>query len=167
MRIAALTTWVLAALLGLYMFTVWLIEDDGSQDLKGYRRLRAPVVFSHAALAVAGLVIYLVFGYVDWHSLVWAAVGILAVVAALGVFMFTRWIPVHRMASAQPDLLTTERERAASHGLSRSLPEAGPERDQPLLMLPPERHFPVPVVLLHGVFAVTTFVLVLLVALLK
>lgn len=55
MTVAALAAWLLTAGLGLYMFTIWLIEDDGSEDGRSYRRLRAPVVFSHAGLAVTGL----------------------------------------------------------------------------------------------------------------
>jgi manganese efflux pump family protein len=136
MSFAALIAWLLTAGLGLYMFAIWLIEDDGSDDGHSYRRLRAPVVFSHAGLALAGLVVWFISIYVPLNILGDTAVVILAVVAALGVFMFTRWIPVHRMYSG------------------RLVPELG--------SAPPERNFPLPVVLLHGVLALTTVTLVVI-----
>ena len=43
MTVAALAAWLLTAGLGLYLFTIWLIEDDGSENGRSYRRLRAPV----------------------------------------------------------------------------------------------------------------------------
>ena len=133
MSAAALITWFLTALLGLYMFTIWLIEDDGRQDGTGYRRLRAPVVFSHVGLAVVALVIWLLHLYIDLGRLDWVPIGLLVIVAVLGVTMFTRWVPVHRLAN-----------------------------EQALQALPPERNFPVTVVALHGIFAVVTVVLVLI-----
>jgi hypothetical protein len=48
-----------------------------------------------ALLALTGLVlwvIHLLFGSTAWG---WAALGVLAGVATLGLTMFTRWIPVH------------------------------------------------------------------------
>lgn len=152
MSTAALVTWLLTAALGLYMFTIWLIEDDGAEDGAGYRRLRAPVVFSHAGLAVIALGFWLVHLYVDLGRLDWVPVGLLAVVAVLGVIMFTRWVPVHRLANAQARRL--EEARVGADG--------SPLPVLPVTGLPPERNFPVTVVALHGIFAVTTVVLVLI-----
>src|SRR5215467_10731884 len=98
MAVAALVAWLLTAGLGLYMFAIWLIEDDGSEDGRTYRRLRAPVVFGHAGLAVTGLGVWIVSIYVHLNLLGWITILILVLVAILGVFMFTRWIPVHQMA---------------------------------------------------------------------
>jgi hypothetical protein len=150
MSAAALVTWLLTAVLGLYMFTIWLIEDDGRQDGAGYRRLRAPVVFSHVGLAVVALVIWLVHLYVDLGRLDWVPIGLLAVVAVLGVTMFTRWVPVHRLANAQARQLAETRVAA----------DGSPLPVLPAQALPPERNFPVAVVALHGIFAVVTVVLV-------
>jgi manganese efflux pump family protein len=97
MSVAALIAWVLTAGLGLYMFTTWLIEEDGSTGPESYRRLRAPVVFSHAGLALSGLAVWLLYVYIDSRRLAWTALIILLAVAALGLIMFTRWIPVHRL----------------------------------------------------------------------
>ena len=83
MTVAALAAWLLTAGLGLYMFAIWLIEDDGSDDGKGYRRLRAPVVFGHAGLAMTGLGIWFIYSYVDIERLAWVAILILVLVAIL------------------------------------------------------------------------------------
>jgi hypothetical protein len=71
----------------------------------------------------------------------WAAVGILAVIASLGLTMFTRWIPVHRGFAA------------AGSGPGSLPADFG---------FPAEREFPVSVVAGHGVLAVATVTLVLL-----
>jgi hypothetical protein len=167
MSFAALITWVLTALLGLYMFTTWLIEDDGSADQTSYR-LRAPVVFTHAALALTGLVVWLLYVYVDSRRLAWAALIVLIAVATLGLIMFTRWVPVHRQ----------DAERAGTHsGRNRGRRGPDPAGARPGGQRPDglapgslaapelgERSFPATVVVLHGVFAVITIGLVLLVA---
>ena len=60
--------------------------------------------------------------------------------------MLTRWIPVHRAANASADTAAL----------------AGTDSDLVVATGPPERNFPVPVVVAHGVFAVATFALVTL-----
>lgn len=144
MSVAAFGAWLVTALLGLYMFTIWLIEDDEFESGAGIRRLRAPVVFSHVGLAFAGLACWFVYLQVDADQLAWAAAGIVVVVAVLGATMFTRWIGVRRFASAQEAALAAQRPA----GL-------------PGLALPPERNFPVSIVALPGIFAVITVGLVL------
>jgi hypothetical protein len=165
MAVAALFAWILTAGLGLYMFAIWLIEDDGSEDGRSYRRLRAPVVFGHAGLAIIGLIVWFISIYVHINSLSWVTLLILALVATLGVFMFTRWIPVHRMYSGPQGLSASE---AAGMAQDRPSPggtrfgEAGGRPIHELGPMPPERNFPLPVVLLHGVLAVTTVTLVVI-----
>jgi hypothetical protein len=153
------------------MFTIWLIEDDGSEDRKSYRRLRAPVVFGHAGLAVTGLGVWFIYIYVDIGRLAWIAILILVLVAILGAVMFTRWIPVHRMVRRRPTL--PDRQET---GLARSRAGPGPVWGPPEWpgrpipgtgSLPPEQNFPLPVVALHGVFAVVTVTLVILATLLS
>jgi hypothetical protein len=162
MAVAALVAWLLTAGLGLYMFAIWLIEDDGSIDGRSYRRLRAPVVFGHAGLAVIGLCVWIISIYVHMNSLSWITLSILALVAALGVFMFTRWIPVHRMYSESADLPARQAAGMAQGRAGSGLYEAGGRPIHVLEPMPPERNFPLPVVLLHGVLAVTTVTLVVI-----
>ena len=162
MAVAALVAWLLTAGLGLYMFAIWLIEDDGSIDGKSYRRLRAPVVFGHAGLAVIGLCVWIISIYVHMNSLSWITLPILALVATLGVFMFTRWIPVHRMYSESADLPARQTAGMTQGLVGPGLYEAGGRPIHELEPMPPERNFPLPVVLLHGVLAVTTVTLVVI-----
>ncbi|HLQ54995.1 MAG TPA: hypothetical protein VK162_12085 [Streptosporangiaceae bacterium] len=148
MAIAALTTWLMTATGGLYLFAVWLIEHDGSKKGGAASRLRAPVVFSHVTLAVGGLIIWVIYLYVDKARLAWAAFFILLPVVLLGLTMLTRWIPVHRAANASVDIAGPARSGSAA-----------------VIVGPPERNFPVPVVVAHGALAVVTLALVALTAL--
>ena len=72
----------------------------------------------------------------------WAALGVLAGIATLGLTMFTRWIPVHIAYVAA---------ESGKHG--RQLADYD---------FPAERAFPLPVVVGHGLLASTTVTLVLL-----
>jgi hypothetical protein len=77
----------------------------------------------------------------DQKRLAWATVAALGAVAVLGLIMAARWIRVYRAVGNPGPSLT----RSA--------------------IVPPERNFPLPVVVLHGLLAVTTLVLVLFTAL--
>jgi hypothetical protein len=139
MGVASLISWFVTAFVGLYLLTVWLIENDVSQ--RAVRsRLPGPVIGGHVLLAVSGLVcwvVHLLLGSASWG---WVTLGILAGVATLGLTMFTRWIPVHAAYMAA--------EAAGSRSAESDFPA--------------ERAFPVTVVAIHGVLAVTTVTLVLL-----
>jgi manganese efflux pump family protein len=139
MGVASLISWFVTAFVGLYLLTVWLIENDVSQ--RAVRsRLPGPVIGGHVLLALTGLVcwvVHLLFGSASWG---WAALGVLGGVATLGLTMFTRWIPVHAAYMAA--------EAAGSRSAESDFPA--------------ERAFPVTVVTIHGVLAVTTVTLVLL-----
>src|SRR5215470_10760300 len=140
MGVAALISWFVTAFIGLYLVAVWLIENDVSQQGTVRSRLPGPVILGHVLLALTGLVtwvVHLLLGSASWG---WAAVGILAGIATLGLTMFTRWIPVH-----------------AAYMAAESAQGMSAEFD-----FPAERAFPLTVVILHGVLAVTTLTLVLL-----
>ncbi|MEU1011809.1 hypothetical protein [Streptomyces sp. NPDC005890] len=142
MDIAALITWVVTALGGFYMLGTWIQRGGIRQQQTGTSRLPAPVVFGHFALAAIGLVVWIIYVVADRTALAWTSFGLLLPVALLGFVMLARWIPVHR-------------DRAA----------AGTTAQGGAGTVPAERHFPVPVVVAHGLFAVATLVLVLLSAL--
>ncbi|MEV6322895.1 hypothetical protein AB0M45_17115 [Nocardia sp. NPDC051787] len=133
MAIAALITWLLTAAGGFVLLSTWI--SKGATRQPDTTQLPPPVVFGHFILAVAGLIVWIIYLFADTDALAWTAFILLLPVALLGLFMFTRWLPVYRA-------------RAAS-----GTQEAA------------ESHFPVAVVAGHGVFAVTTVVLVLLTAL--
>lgn len=151
MSIFALFAWIIAACGGLYLLAVWLIEYDREFQGAAASRLPVPVIAAHALLAVGGLVLWGINLVLQNVKLAWTAFGVLVVVASLGLVMAVRWIYMFRA--------TTEARRAAVAG---SPSAHGAEL---LLLLPPERNFPVSVVIGHGVLAVTTLVLVLLTAL--
>jgi hypothetical protein len=146
MDIAALITWVVTALGGFYMLGTWIQRGGIRQQQTGASRLPAPVVFGHFALAAVGLVVWIIYVVADTTALAWTAFVLLLPVALLGFVMLARWIPVHRdrtTAGATPAAATPGAEAA----------------------VPAERHFPVAVVVAHGLLAVATLVLVLLTAL--
>ncbi|MEV5169991.1 hypothetical protein AB0L10_02620 [Streptomyces flaveolus] len=146
MDIAALITWVITALGGFYMLGTWIQRGGIRQQQSGTSRLPAPVAFGHFALAAIGLVVWIIYVVADRSALAWTAFGLLLPVALLGFVMLARWIPVHR-------------ERAT---VGAAAAAGGPGAEG---TVPAERHFPVPVVVAHGLLAVATLVLVLLTAL--
>ncbi|MEU6321817.1 hypothetical protein [Streptomyces sp. NPDC047009] len=144
MDIAALITWVVTALGGFYMLGTWIQRGGIRQQQTGTSRLPAPAVFGHFALAAIGLVVWIIYVVADKSALAWTAFGLLLPVALLGFVMLARWIPVYRNRTAAP-------ADTAAQGTERTVPA--------------ERHFPLAVVVAHGLLAVVTLVLVLLTAL--
>jgi hypothetical protein len=102
------------------------------------------IIFTHLALAAAGLAMWVTYLVLERKMFAWTAIGILGGIAALGATMFLRWIPVYR-------------------GPARAAGQAQPSGGA--LAVPAEGNFPVVVVALHGLLAVTTLVLALLAAL--
>jgi hypothetical protein len=157
MEVAALVTWLVTAVGGFVLFGTWLARGGArnpahasaaagvARDAAGAAglpvtaptRLWPPLVFGHVLLAVAGLVVWIVYLVNDSEALAWTAFVLLVPVALLGLTMFTRWL------------------QAGDH--RRTAPVGAGAR--------PESHFPLPIVIGHGLFAVTTVVLVLLTAL--
>jgi len=138
MEWAALISWVLTAGGGFVLLSIWLARGGMAQQRAGGTTIRPPLILSHFLLAASGLVVWIIYLVTDSDFLAWLAFAILAVVALLGWTMFAIWL---RRRRARTDAAET----------------ATPGR-------PAEQHFPVPVVGLHGLLAVTTVVLVFLTA---
>jgi hypothetical protein len=136
---AALISWIVTAGGGFVLLALWL-SRGGMRQREG-RQIRPPLILSHFALAATGLVLWIIYVVNDSDALAWIAFAILVAVALLGWTMFAIWW----------------RRRQAG---AAAAPAAGTEPG-----LPAEQHFPVPIVALHGLLAVTTVVLVLLAAL--
>jgi hypothetical protein len=83
-------------------------------------------------------VIWIIYLIADKDALAWIAFAVLAVVAALGWTMFAIWWRRRRARGAVTEAVSPD--------------------------TPAEQHFPVSIVALHGVLAVTTVVLVFLTA---
>jgi hypothetical protein len=141
MSVAALFAWMAAISAGLILLIIWIIEYDPEFQTAAATRLPVPVISTHALLGVLSLMLWVGYLLVGKESLAWATVAALGTVAVLGLIMAARWIRVYR-AFADP-----------GPSLTRSP------------TVPPERSFPVPVVVIHGILAVTTLVLVLFTAL--
>jgi hypothetical protein len=153
MSVAALVTWCGAALAGLYLMAIWLIEYDRDYQRSAATRLPIPVVCTHALLALGGLGLWVVNFVLRQSRITDAAVAVLGVVAVLGLIMALRWLKVYRTVPSGDSAIAT----GDTEGEGWTYRRQGP--------VPAERNFPVSVVIAHGVFAVTTVVLVSLTAL--
>jgi len=141
MSTASLFAWIATALVGLLLLVIWLMEYDPQFQSATATRLPVPVISTHALLGMAGLILWGAYLLADEDRLAYATVADLGIAVVLGLTMAARWVRVYR----------TYRRPAG----------AGPSAMQ-VVTVPPERHFPVSAVVLHGVLAVTTVVLVLL-----
>jgi len=141
MSVVALFTWMATIAAGLVLFVIWVIEYDPEFQSAAKTRLPVPVISLHAVLGLSGLMLWVSYLLLGQERLAWATVCALGAVAVLGLVMAARWLSVYRAVAAPGPSLT----RSA--------------------IVPPERNFPLPVVLIHGVLAVTTLVLVLFTAL--
>ena len=143
MKWAALIAWTITALGGFGLLTIWLRHGGLAAASRPGTRIRPPLIFSHMALAATGLVLWIIYLAADKDAVAWAAVIVLGPVAILGFSMLAIWIQRRRAAPAT----------ALDSGIA-----AGTE-DRPS-----EQSFPVPVVVVHGLLAVTTLVLAILAA---
>jgi hypothetical protein len=137
MKWAALVTWIITAGGGFVLLSIWLARGGMRQEANGGNRIRPRLILSHFLLAATGLVIWIIYLAADKDALAWIAFGVLVVVALLGWTMFFIWL----------------RRR-----------QAGMVTEGSAVGAPAEQHFPVSIVALHGLLAVTTVVLVLLAA---
>src|SRR5713101_6828514 len=96
MTVAALITWIITAVGGLYLLAVWLIEYDVSAPGGAVSRLPRTVITGHVLLATSGLVVWIIYLIEDKNMLAWIALSTLSAVALLGLTMLGRWISVRR-----------------------------------------------------------------------
>jgi hypothetical protein len=136
MEWAALISWIVTAGGGFVLLGLWL--RHGGMGQREGRQIRPPLILSHFALAATGLVLWIVYVFSDSDALAWIAFAILVGVALLGWTMFAIW---------------WQRRQARAGAAPPTTPG-----------LPAEQHFPVSIVTLHGLLAVTTVVLVFLAA---
>lgn len=141
MSAASLFTWIATVLVGLMLLVIWLMEYDPQFQGAAATRLPIPVISTHALLGMAGLLLWGAYLLADEDRLAYATMADLGIAVALGLTMAGRWIRVYRTYS-----------RPAAHDGS----VAG------VVTIPPERNFPISAVILHGILATTTIVLVVL-----
>ena len=145
MSIAALITWVITAAFGFFMLVRWATRG-GLRRVPGAETHLPPVrVFSHFGLAAAGLVVWIIYLVTNSMLLAWIAFADLVLVAIIGLVMVRQWAKDGRAAMAAT---TAGAVRSDAGGVDLA-----------------EQHIPRPPVVLHGIFAVSTVILVLLAAL--
>ncbi len=149
MAIAALVTWIITAGFGFFMLGTWLSHGGARADGGAASHFRPPVVFGHFLLAAAGLVVWIVYVFTDSTTLAWVAFVDLLVVAVVGDLLVLRWFK-DRRGVADTAVRTSGGTPAGTTGTTAVLAE---------------QRIPSAAVVVHGVFAVTTIVLVLLAAL--
>jgi small-conductance mechanosensitive channel len=137
MTLMALTFWLLTAVGGFYMMAV-AARTGNSYSGATESHLPSFVIFTHMALAMTGLAVFGLYMGTAEDALAWGALGILVLVAASGLHMFYTWKKDRRGTEAE---VARRKERLA------------------------EQQIPSPVVLIHGVTAFATILLVLLAAL--
>ena len=138
MRVAALATWLLAALMGGYLLATWIAHGGLRRRGERQSRFAPPLILGHGGLAATGLAVWIVYLFLATSVLAWAALADLVLVAGLGVTMFGLWL-------------------RTGHGRSAGRHVSGPRHAA-------EDHFPPPAVLGHGLFAGATVALVLVTA---
>lgn len=146
MSIAALIAWVITAVGGFVLLGTWVAR--GGPRAPRTSHFPPALIFGHFALAVVGLVVWIIYLFAERAVLAWIAFALLVPVALLGFTMLARWLPVYRSRA------TVTAGRSSGPGATAAGEQA-----------PAEQHFPVAVVGAHGVLAVATVVLVLLTAL--
>jgi hypothetical protein len=165
MSLIALATWIMTAGGGLYLLSIWLIEYDKEFQSVTATRLPPAVLTSHVLLAGGGLLAWIGYLIFDQDRLAWTAVVAVLLAATLGTIMAIRWIGVYRATRAirrsQAELASLTTAPLTLAGQPSRLPTLELARD----LGPPERNFPLPVVIAHGAFAALTITLVLLTAL--
>lgn len=161
MDIAALIIWIITAGGGFYLLATWIANGGVRRDTAAPSRFPPALIFGHMLLAATGLVVWIVYVAVDKAALAWTAFGLLAAVALLGFTMFARWLPSFRTTPTRAPTPAPTPVPAGGPATAGRHASGEPVRTT----APPERHFPVPIVALHGLLAATTLILVLLTAL--
>jgi hypothetical protein len=149
--LATLVSWLITVGLGAWMLVGWIARGGFGRARRGDAVLPPSVTFAHFGLAVAGLLAWIAYLATGLAGLAWAGCGLLLPVAGLGMVLVL-WFPERSVAAAP---------RPAAQAVPAG---AGPE---PVLARPgppSSRHPPVPIVAVHGVFAVATILLALLAA---
>jgi hypothetical protein len=176
MRFATLISWLVTASLGGYMLHTWLARGGLRRERAKAGGLPPPLIFSHAGLALSGLLIWAAFVASGARALAWTAVAVLMVTVGLGLCTVTLWTPYPARRPGERRDATPWNEAAVvlSDTAKSEAGEPGPQAYQVtdemiarLLEDPfpgPRRHpiRPNPAVLVpiaHGFAAIATFVL--------
>lgn len=88
LELIATILWAGNVFFGLYPLLAWQLRDQPARITV----FPSAVVFSHPALAMAGLVLWEVFLHDHRARYAWASFGVLSTSALFGFVMLTRWL---------------------------------------------------------------------------
>jgi hypothetical protein len=176
MRFATLISWLVTASLGGYMLRTWLARGGLRRERARAGGLPPPLIFSHAGLAISGLLIWAAFVASGARALAWTAVGVLMVTVGLGLCTVTLWTPypARRPGERRDATPWDEAAVAISDAAADPAGEPGPQAyqvtDEMIARLLDDpfrgpRHHPIRpnlavlVPIAHGFAAIATFVL--------
>jgi manganese efflux pump family protein len=176
MDIAALIAWLVTAVAGGYLLGGWLSHGGTLRSRGGGTGSPPAVIIGHFGLALTGLVIWVIYLIVGWAALAWTAVGMLLLVAGLGMSALTIGLPgLPRLAGLPnrpvPAVAGSAATRAATTGVAATGVAAAGAAGTPAVAdgsdpaASVKRNLSPLIVVGHGAFAVTTMLLVLLAAL--
>jgi hypothetical protein len=93
MRFATLISWLLTASMGAFMLRTWLARGGLRRERARVGGLPPQLIFSHAGLALSGLLVWSGYVATGTKAVAWTAVGLLIVTISLGLCTVTLWTP--------------------------------------------------------------------------
>ena len=93
MRFATLIAWLVTASLGAFMLRTWLARGGLSTERAKAGGLPPQLIFGHAAVAVTGLLAWVVFVASGVRPFAWTAVALIMLAFGLGLSTVTLWTP--------------------------------------------------------------------------
>jgi hypothetical protein len=93
MRFATLISWLLTASMGGFMLRTWLARGGLRRERARVGGLPPQLIFSHAGLALSGLLVWSGYVATGTKAVAWTAVGLLMATIPLGLCTVTLWTP--------------------------------------------------------------------------
>jgi hypothetical protein len=123
--LAALAAWVLTAAAGVYLLAGWLVSWLARLVRRRRRRRAADTAtaftVSHFGLALAGLGIWIGFVATDLAALAWVALGMVVLIAGLGMGVLSAALPGPARAGAASSQARIPVIVVAAHGMLATL----------------------------------------------
>lgn len=188
LRLAALAAWGITAAAGAWLLAGWLAHVGLRRRFTRVAGAPRAVIAGHAALALTGLGIWIAFLVTGATALAWTAVGVVLAVAGLGMATLAGGLPegadeTASSGSAGPGSVSSGSASSASDGAGPAGPRSagsgsgsdgsGPAAAGPAIagvlplritaiQLPSGK--PLALIVLHGILAASTILLVVLAA---
>jgi hypothetical protein len=183
LRLAALAAWVATMLAGSWLLAGWLVHG-GLRRRESRGGVPRAVIVGHFTLALAGLGIWIAFVVTGVAAVAWVAVGVILLIAGLGMATLAGGLPGAADADANspgqaaaratvqeapaweaPGWKAPAREAPAREAPGREAPaQEAPAREAPPREASVRVGKPVALIAVHGALAATTILLVVLAA---